>query len=535
MSPWTWLGIPQEASEAEVRRAYAQTLRRHRPDEDPQGFQTTHEAYRIALQWARQRAAWAAEAEATPDADSDDSDALRVSEAPAGPAPLPASAPEAQAASPTASPVMEDPAEPAPNPVTPPAQMHIDRPIEPPELPPEDPALDDADGMPDSRFATQRPPLFEFDAPTLRRFLQDPASAIDAAELQGELGAALAGLPPENHETLAYRIAAVVEASAQPPAPGVVSVLADALGWDARFLRHRDSRIPELLAADEVCAAIRARLQDPAPANRLLRALAQPPRYWHPRSWPLWWSTRAAYHEVLRIHAEGGASALQLLHPAAVQLTRDLADRGQIGRHRLTRWLAVALAVTLCSVVLLGLQGRDLGAVSGTALGLGAWTLAAAYVRARVLQVYALPLEPARPLWLLALLLGLLLLAGSTPWFTPIFWLVGIATATLIGSARLWPGLLAVGASLMLPAAIHPLISPLPEVWLIANLVVVSGCVLAIDHVRAHRSGRHLAEVATEQQPLYWLGGAIFMLLAVVGAISEEARQPLPVRPTHVA
>jgi hypothetical protein len=521
-------------------------LRRHRPDEDPQGFQTTHEAYRIALQWARQQQPWATdEAEAAVGAAGDPLDSGAADAAPATPesereqAPA-AEFPTAVSLRPPAASVEDSLPAPAPGPATSAEAIDIEAPAVDQDLVDHDADDGAADWTPDPLSRTQRVPVLEVEAPQLRCLLADPAARLDPTALQGELDALRASLSPEDRLSLAYRIAAVVEASPQPPAPGVVSVLAEALDWDARFLRQRGGRIDELLAADEVCAAIRARLQDPAPANRALRALAEPPRWWHPRSWPLWGSTRATDREVAQIEAEGGAMALRLLDPQALRLSCALADRGDIGRHRIARWLVFALAVALGSFLLLWLLQRPpatAGESAQIAFGMGAWTLAAAYVRARVLQVYALPLEPARPLWLMALLLGLLLLAGSTPeaWFTPIFWLVGVATATVIGRARLWPGVLALGASLMLPAALHPLISPLPDAWLIANLVLLSGGVLMIDHVRAHRSERPLAEVATEQQPLFWLGGAIFMLLAVVGAVGEEARQPLPVRPTHVA
>ena len=94
MNPWNWLGIGQDASEAEVKRAYAKALRRHRPDEDPQGFQTTHEAYRIALHWARRPPVWDDDADAD---DDDDVDRVASTERPDTEAPKPVAvdAPEA--------------------------------------------------------------------------------------------------------------------------------------------------------------------------------------------------------------------------------------------------------------------------------------------------------------------------------------------------------------------------------------------------------------------------------------------------------
>ena len=39
MSPFKVLGLTRRASLLEVKRAYAQLLKKHRPDEDPVGFQ----------------------------------------------------------------------------------------------------------------------------------------------------------------------------------------------------------------------------------------------------------------------------------------------------------------------------------------------------------------------------------------------------------------------------------------------------------------------------------------------------------------
>jgi|GEM_PF-4274597 len=43
------LGVPAEAEKREVKRAYAQLLKRHRPDEDPEGFRRIHDAYQRML------------------------------------------------------------------------------------------------------------------------------------------------------------------------------------------------------------------------------------------------------------------------------------------------------------------------------------------------------------------------------------------------------------------------------------------------------------------------------------------------------
>ena len=50
------LGLPDDADERAIKRAYAKLLKTTRPDEDPEGFQRLHDAYRYALDYARDRA-----------------------------------------------------------------------------------------------------------------------------------------------------------------------------------------------------------------------------------------------------------------------------------------------------------------------------------------------------------------------------------------------------------------------------------------------------------------------------------------------
>ena len=56
----TWaldaLGLADDADERDVKRAYAKQLKVTRPDEDPEGFQRLHDAYRYALEHVRERA-----------------------------------------------------------------------------------------------------------------------------------------------------------------------------------------------------------------------------------------------------------------------------------------------------------------------------------------------------------------------------------------------------------------------------------------------------------------------------------------------
>ncbi|MGX4727681.1 J domain-containing protein [Pseudomonas corrugata] len=55
MSCWEVLGLPADADKRSVKRQYASLLKRHRPDEDPEGFQRLREAYEQALEWSELR------------------------------------------------------------------------------------------------------------------------------------------------------------------------------------------------------------------------------------------------------------------------------------------------------------------------------------------------------------------------------------------------------------------------------------------------------------------------------------------------
>lgn len=55
MNPFRSLGLQRDASESEVKRAYAKKLKTTRPDDDPQGFQRLNDAYQRALELCRQR------------------------------------------------------------------------------------------------------------------------------------------------------------------------------------------------------------------------------------------------------------------------------------------------------------------------------------------------------------------------------------------------------------------------------------------------------------------------------------------------
>ena len=53
MSPFRILGLPHDADEPTIKRAYARLLKQHRPDEDPAGFQRINEAFQACVAQAR--------------------------------------------------------------------------------------------------------------------------------------------------------------------------------------------------------------------------------------------------------------------------------------------------------------------------------------------------------------------------------------------------------------------------------------------------------------------------------------------------
>ncbi|GEM_PF-2635583 len=50
LSPFERLGLSEDASGRELKRAYARLLKQHRPDQDPEGFSRIHEAYQQCLE-----------------------------------------------------------------------------------------------------------------------------------------------------------------------------------------------------------------------------------------------------------------------------------------------------------------------------------------------------------------------------------------------------------------------------------------------------------------------------------------------------
>ncbi|MCI8210805.1 hypothetical protein AUC61_14805 [Pseudomonas sp. S25] len=53
MSCWEILGLSEDSDSRSIKRQYAALLKKHRPDEDPAGFQRLREAYEQAINWSR--------------------------------------------------------------------------------------------------------------------------------------------------------------------------------------------------------------------------------------------------------------------------------------------------------------------------------------------------------------------------------------------------------------------------------------------------------------------------------------------------
>jgi len=87
-SPFERLGLPHDADERAVKRAYAQRLRQTRPDEDPAGFQQLHAAYQAALAHCRDKPSSPPARAAEHDDGNDVAAARQASAEDASPAPM---------------------------------------------------------------------------------------------------------------------------------------------------------------------------------------------------------------------------------------------------------------------------------------------------------------------------------------------------------------------------------------------------------------------------------------------------------------
>ena len=53
MNPWKILKIKPTVEESAIKKAYAIQLRKHHPEDDPEGYQILREAYDFALKYAK--------------------------------------------------------------------------------------------------------------------------------------------------------------------------------------------------------------------------------------------------------------------------------------------------------------------------------------------------------------------------------------------------------------------------------------------------------------------------------------------------
>ena len=115
-SPLEWFGLPSDADEREIKRAYAKRLKTVRPDTDPAGFQQLHDMYQRALAW-QQHSVERAPVETTPP--SQPVDVAPATETPVAPQPWAPPEPALPPQPPQSQPSAHRP--PAQPPVLPPA------------------------------------------------------------------------------------------------------------------------------------------------------------------------------------------------------------------------------------------------------------------------------------------------------------------------------------------------------------------------------------------------------------------------------
>lgn len=209
-SPLEWFGLPSDADEREIKRAYAKRLKTVRPDTDPAGFQQLHDMYQHALAW-RQHVVEQAPAEpirTEPEAPSPPpqpvappTEAPSQPRAPLPPQPAPPSVPHLPQAPQGQHPSQSSPVPPQPSPA-PPSLPHAPRPPQAPVQPSPPPRVPAPAPLPPKTPAPPRgqwhpvqftqpvaaePPAPRFDPDAFVADYLDTAVCADAANVQGWL------------------------------------------------------------------------------------------------------------------------------------------------------------------------------------------------------------------------------------------------------------------------------------------------------------------------------------------------------------
>lgn len=334
MNPFEYLGLTDEATPREVKRAYAVRLKQCRPDEDAKGFQQLHEAYAAALAHAQWRAEREAQAPERPNFDA-------VNRAPTVPIQLLVRGPELIDPGPPSD---VQPAEVAPadlspvNPFAPPLRVPS-RPLEalrwtlpadwstpsvaqPHTLPnTEGDAEEDPEEWIEAIVSMARTP--GIDAEQLRDWL-DRQPALESLSLKDHVGAGLFDALEESNL----------------PSEAVV-LLADWFGFDVNVLRHASGHpIEQALLRSEGLRWLDHELQTPIKRwmwigadaqvratnlrRRMLRTVAAPANWWQRT---LLWIRAPTLSPLLReIEAQSPGALKERASPGSLEFVRMATD-----------------------------------------------------------------------------------------------------------------------------------------------------------------------------------------------------------------
>lgn len=525
MSPFRILGVGGDATEADIKRAYARLLKQHRPDTDPAGFQRLHEAYSQCLAHARYRAEYGDEDDGS---EADEADALLVAEA-AAEAPSMMEAGRASDALPVVV-ARPDPVRLQDRNVD--AAGHgdaVDRPLH----------------VEDAHIAMGREPAFDFDGFVAE--LMRHVRLLDAPALSHWL---------HTHETL-YSLqlkqmlsgpVAQTLAEAEPlPDEARLQVVLDFFGLDGLgqqhgWIEHSVARLWQRLEDRRGFDRIAAEYRSPRtkPIDRmLLRELVSP------RNWlrflfvllcPLLPSRTRSL--LLTLEQEGRDEAHARMNPDAARFWRLAADRDRLDWRR---WLVAFVRVPLVLVptgyiALVSGSGPTPGMI-GTACAatFGAWLAWAASSMAwrRLLRwnqaklQWDMPLVLAGVVLCIALAVGVFLPGWSIPLsiLTLMFWLAQRNGGTYY--AAMFAAVLGGVWVMSLLAAAKPSTEPLGSwAYAIAGVYGVIS-VIAHDIVHARRARTLLVHARAQFGWLGWLVLAHVVMLVgtvIVGGVLNAPR-----------
>lgn len=505
--PFDKLGLGEDATERDVRRAYAVRLKKTRPDDDPVAFQALHEAYQACLEEVRYREEESLEA--------DESD---------------------EHGEETAVPFATPRALPGPR---------FGATVLPALASNDEPPVADADAHEPAPATDEGDAYAQDDGFNLTTFLQALFTECDTATPAG-LEAWLNRQPDLYSISLKSIVTVPVlqavvdrEPALRPPLLDVVAAFfgAGQLGrqhwWLAEELEQAKARA---VAADQFSAGRlpRANPQENIRAFDLVIDRRIASRHWHGTNLLLMLIPGVPSRFNARMeeidHLTQGAS-LELVNPRLRHIAATLADRTRVGWPRLALTWARAACIGLALVIVAsvlndGFRPRALLGVALVALAFTAWQLVmAGYLAARRTmtrkgQGHRWPETLSAALLALALGLGL---AAVTPlWLAIVLAVLGSRIAATEHRYPAWVAVtIGAGVAVTFFTALDLYTLPLPPA--VAALAFPGVLTLLVDRLQSRLTGRELDDVATDQHWLVIAGAvcaaAVVLALVLVAAL----------------